>query len=81
MAATALEMVALIGLVGMSSGCASLLSADRRRFAGHVAESSAPIMKSYRACVQKDSTLNDDEKRMRLSLADEFDQYIQGGLK
>lgn len=66
-------------LAASLSACAGL--SDRRQFAGHVAESSAPILKGYRACIQKDGALNDDDKRMRLRLADEFDKYVQEGQK
>ncbi len=70
--------LAVVGAFGLLlSGCAT----DRQMFAGHVADGAAPIVKGYRDCVQKDSTLNDNEKRMRLSLADEFVNYVEGGKK
>lgn len=72
-------VVAPVLLAYALSGCAAL--SDRRQFAGHVSEGSAPILKGYRACIQKDVTLNDDDKRMRLRLADEFDKYVQEGQK
>ncbi len=61
------------------TGCAGLN--DRKQFAGHVVVGAAPILKGYRSCVQKEQTLTEDEKRMRLRLADEFERYIEGGSK
>jgi len=63
----------------MVSGCAAF--GGRRQFAQHVAEGSAPILKGYRSCVAKDASLTDDEKKMRVRLADEFDKYVTEGTK
>lgn len=72
---SALLLILIIGL----TGCASLC--DRRQFAANAESGAAPVIKEYRAYVDKDTTLNDTERKMRNRLADELAAYLQEGKK
>lgn len=74
-------VAALFAAVLMTSGCAGLQGGGRQQFALHVSQGVDPVLKGYRRYVSADTTLNDDEKRMRLGLADDLEHYVEGGKK
>ena len=61
--------------VFMMSGCAALQGGGRQQFAVRVSQGADPVLKGYRRYVAADTTLNEDEKRMRLGLADDLEHY------
>lgn len=75
------ELFGLMTFVLMMSGCAALQGGGRQRFASGVEDGAGPIVKGYRGYVAKDTSLSDDERRMRLNLADEFEAYVKEGKK
>lgn len=77
-----LRAVAVLFLAVLTtSGCASLQGGGRQQFAMRVSQGAAPVLKGYRGYVAADTTLNADEKRMRLGLADDLEHYVEGGKK
>jgi len=61
------------------TGCASV--AGRREFAQKAASGATPILQEYQAYITKDTSLNDNEKKMREMLASEYKSLLQEGAK
>ena len=69
----------ILALATQLTGCASLC--DRRDFAAKAGRAAEPVLRDFRGYVDKDSTLADDEKRMRHRLADELNNYLKEGAR
>jgi|GEM_PF-3283535 len=74
-----LRGILLLTLSLTLTGCASI--SGRREFAQKATNGVTPILQEYQAYVTKDSSLNDNEKKMREMLATEYKLLLQEGTK
>ena len=63
----------------LTGGCVGLDA--RKEFAKCVDGYTRQILPEYKAYIEKDPSLEQDTKRIRTQTADEFDQYVQNGIK
>lgn len=72
--------VAVLILLGMLfGGCASIDA--KRKFAEGAGIYTKTIIPEYKEYVDKDPNLEQDSKRIRKQTADEFQSYIEKGIK
>jgi len=74
-----LRGILLLMLALTLTGCASV--AGRREFAQKASSGATPILQEYQAYITKDTSLNDNEKRMREMLASEYKLLLQEGAR
>ena len=74
-----LHGILLLTLSLTLTSCASI--SGRREFAQKATSGATPILQEYQAYITKDSSLNDNEKKMREMLVSEYKLLLQEGAK